>query len=306
MLRQIAAVAAFMTVAGAAGAQDFSLEPNFGEVSLASGFPQDPHTVSIISGGSVDSSATIGGSCAGFISDAPDFRLQFDTQGGLPLIFTVTSTGDTTLIVNDSNGEYQCDDDSAGNFNPQVTIANPTSGTYDVWIGSFTSGENLEATLAISEIATGPGPASDPGPIDPGTGGGMLDPSLEPNFGTVALQSGFTPDPHNVDIVSGGDIDAASVGNGCSGFVTSAPDFRLNFDTDGMLPLVISATSGGDTTLVINDSNGTYRCDDDSAGELNPRVIIQSPGSGTYDIWVGNFGGPGGEEATLSVSEFTP
>lgn len=129
---------------------------------------------------------------------------------------------------------------------------------------------------------------------------------LEPNFGSVTLVSGFTPDPYYRPLQSGGDIDAARVSNGaCQGFITEAPDFRVNFTAgDQGLDLTFSVNARADTTLVINGPDGQWHCDDDSGnGGLNPSYTFSRPPSGQYDVWVGTYGGARLEPATLSVSE---
>ena len=76
-----------------------------------------------------------------------------------------------------------------------------------------------------------------------------------PNYGTVNLRSGFTPDPNVVAVQSGGSIDARRIDSACAGFITAAPDVRLVYSA-GSLPLIISVASRGDTTLVINGPDG--------------------------------------------------
>ncbi|MAI89978.1 peptidase S1 [Ponticaulis sp.] len=123
--------------------------------------------------------------------------------------------------------------------------------------------------------------------------------SLEPSFGTVALDTGFEPDPYQVEIIAGGTVDAASVG--CAGMIADAPDFRLNYNAGDIFPLIISVASADDTTLVINAPDGSWICDDDTDG-LNPVVSLSSPLSGQYDIWVGDYEG-GNAASVLSISE---
>ena len=53
--------------------------------------------------------------------------------------------------------------------------------------------------------------------------------NAEPNYGTVNLRSGFLPDPHIVALQSGGDIDVSRLNSNCRGFITDAPDVRLNY-----------------------------------------------------------------------------
>lgn len=137
-----------------------------------------------------------------------------------------------------------------------------------------------------------------------GTAGPALaqDVSANPSFGTVTLNTGFTPDPRNVDIQAGGNLDATRVPAGdCHGFIAAPPDVRINY-TAGSLPLTISVNSGVDTTLVINGPDGSWSCNDDSNG-LNPAIRFDHPASGQYDVWVGTMDSGRLHDARLSVSE---
>ncbi|WP_420478994.1 peptidase [Brevundimonas sp. FT23028] len=126
------------------------------------------------------------------------------------------------------------------------------------------------------------------------------DTSAPATFGSVRLSSGFTPDPHSVSLTAGGTIDASTIGSPCTGSIARAPDYELTYSA-GSLPLYISATASSDTTLVVNGPDGRWYCDDDTNGN-NPLVTFNNPRSGTYDIWVGVYGG-GTAAATLSISE---
>jgi hypothetical protein len=107
------------------------------------------------SGGNVDVSETLGGSCAGFVSDAPDYDLNFTAgAAGLPLIISVDAGEDTTLVINGPDGSWYCDDDSGEGLNPSVQFNQPATGLYDIWVGTYGSRENVPATLSISELAS--------------------------------------------------------------------------------------------------------------------------------------------------------
>lgn len=127
------------------------------------------------------------------------------------------------------------------------------------------------------------------------------DTSATATYGSVRLNSGFTPDPHSVSLTAGGSIDASTIGSPCTGSIARAPDYELTY-TAGSLPLYIYATASSDTTLVVNGPDGQWYCDDDSNGGTNPQVTFNTPRSGTYDIWVGTFGG-GTASATLNITE---
>jgi hypothetical protein len=109
-------------------------------------------------------------------------------------------------------------------------------------------------------------------------------------YGQVTLNAGFEPDPHSVTLTAGGDVDASSVDSACVGMIARRADFTLRYRNAGDYPLIISATSDGDATLAIRAPNGTWHCDDDSGGNLNPMVRIDAPRNGRYQIWVGTFG----------------
>ena len=135
--------------AGLANAQNFALNPTFGTANLSAGFSPDPYSVPVTAGGEIDASGTIVG-CVGFVADAPDFRVNYNS-GGFNLYFSAWSSSDTTLIINAPDGNWYCDDDSAGNRNPGLAFFSPLAGQYDIWVGSF-GGGLPNATLQISEV----------------------------------------------------------------------------------------------------------------------------------------------------------
>lgn len=123
----------------------------YGEITLRAGFSPDPHTVRLTAGGSVDS-GPLGDGCSGNVADYPDYVVNY-TAGSLPLIFGVDSDRDTTLVIADQNDRYWCDDDGGNEgLNPQVYLSNPRSGTYRVWVGTYSTG-NAPATLYVTELA---------------------------------------------------------------------------------------------------------------------------------------------------------
>ena len=126
--------------------------------------------------GSIDAT-TLGNGCNGHIANAPDFQLTYNA-GSFPLYFSVLSDADTTLVINGPDGSWYCNDDTNG-LNPVVVFGDgggtATSGTYDVWVGTF-GDSNANATLYISELSAAGGGGDGPiisGPITLGP-----DPSL--------------------------------------------------------------------------------------------------------------------------------
>jgi hypothetical protein len=37
-------------------------------------------------------------------------------------------------------------------LNPAITFANPTSGQYDIWVGTYAEGDLQPSTLNVSEL----------------------------------------------------------------------------------------------------------------------------------------------------------
>lgn len=124
MIRTLMTAAfAATALAGVASAQNFSLNPAYGTVSLSGGFTPDPYVINLQAGGSI-SARNVSSSCAGFIADAPDVRLQF-SAGSLPLIISTNAQADTTLVINGPDGSWYCDDDGGQGFNASVRFNNP-------------------------------------------------------------------------------------------------------------------------------------------------------------------------------------
>jgi hypothetical protein len=142
------------------GALDYTLTPNFGSVTMGSGFVPDPYTVRVMSGGTVDlGQLNISNRCTGYASSAPDFRILWTGGGSRLRIYFIADTpgDDATLIVNSAAANWRCRDDySATVLNPFVEITNPLAGQYDIWVGSYWSGEYISGTLYITELSGHP------------------------------------------------------------------------------------------------------------------------------------------------------
>lgn len=143
--------------ASVAGAQDFHQNPTYATVNLNSGFTPDPNVVNVQSGGTIDAAkvrAVNNEECGGFIASAPDVRLNF-RHGTLPLIISVASNADTTLVINAPDGNFYCDDDGGVNgLNPSVRFDQPADGQYDIWIGTYGNNSNQPAQVNISELSS--------------------------------------------------------------------------------------------------------------------------------------------------------
>lgn len=146
------AALAGLVFAAAASAQDYSQSPNFGTINLASGFTPDPYVIDVRAGGSINVAQEIN-NCSGYISDAPDVRVNYNA-GSLPLIFSVASNADTTLVINAADGRWYCNDDGGEGTNPSIRFANPQAGQYDIWVGTYSNSGLASAGLYISELTS--------------------------------------------------------------------------------------------------------------------------------------------------------
>ena len=128
-----------------------------------------------------------------------------------------------------------------------------------------------------------------------------------PLYGTANLEAGFLPDPHIIEIIPGGGDSADHLGVNCVGFIeNSQPDYDLNYQAGGS-PLGIFVESDIDTTLVINDPRGNWRCNDDAASldDANPGIFFSKPMSGNYNIWIGTYGASSSSAMTvLAITEY--
>lgn len=131
------------------GYPNASLRAAFGETVLNAGFQPDPHRVSLTAGGTIPAS-NVSSSCSGSIASAPDYQITY-TAGSLPLSIRTDSSRDTTLVVNGPDGQWYCDDDSGEGNNARVYFSKPASGTYDIWVGTY-SGGTTPATLIVTEL----------------------------------------------------------------------------------------------------------------------------------------------------------
>ena len=146
-------MSACVLVALPVAAQDVNQRANYGELTLTAGFANDPRVVDLQAGGD-RAASDLSSSCTGFVTNAPDVRLHYNA-GSLPLIISVDSDEDTTLIVNAPDGSYYCDDDGGENgLNPAIRFDSPDSGRYEIWVGTYSSGSLENARLHISELTS--------------------------------------------------------------------------------------------------------------------------------------------------------
>ena len=147
MTRTLLLIAGAAALSSPALAQDVGLPPSFGSTSLQAGFTPDPFSVDLTAGGSNDA-AGVAPQCSGNIANAPDYSITYTPGGDFSLYFGVDSNADTTLAINDPDGNWHCNDDASG-LDPAVAFENPQGGRYDVYVGTY-GGSTAPATLLVS------------------------------------------------------------------------------------------------------------------------------------------------------------
>jgi serine protease Do len=144
------------SASGAVAGLEWNETPYFGEVELERYFVPDPHSVIVLSGGTIDvREQGYGSGCVGHASRRPDVRLRWSgSTERLRVYFLPDTAGDdATLIVNASDGSWVCNDDAHGStLDPEVSLGNVGEGRFDIWVGSYSSGDTIEGTLYFTEL----------------------------------------------------------------------------------------------------------------------------------------------------------
>ncbi len=251
----------------------------------------------------------LGGECVGFVSEAPDFRLFWEGDASL-LLFGFEPNielQDPTMVINTPNGSWLCNDDGTDEtLSPLIFIEDPQHGQYDIWVGSYEEDEYIEGHLFIIDFLA----FSETMDIDlrDFMSKESLDYNLDPFFGSYSLTEGFSPDPFEVSVVSGGSVsvEKLSLGLDCIGYASEAPDFRLHWSgsTSDLRITFIPDTPGDDVVLIINTSDESWICNDDANSEtVNPEILLRNYPEGQFDVWVANFGPDVYHEGRLVITE---
>lgn len=141
------------TSTDSSGGPDYGADPTFATLDLDAGFQPDPTVVQLQAGGRINAASSLGSGCVGNIARAPDVRVNYAAgRAGLPLVFRVEASSDTSLVINGPNGSWSCDDDGGEGLNPRVVFEQARSGQYDIWVGTVGGSDLRSATLTVSEI----------------------------------------------------------------------------------------------------------------------------------------------------------
>ena len=291
--RLLMSAAAFALVAGAsaiAGAQ------TYGMATLGPGMPAQSMTGMSGQPGAELQASMYGTQCWGNIPAAPQHIVTVTQAGMVNLTVTATDSGDTTLTVVGPGGTF-CDDDTNG-FNPAISEM-LAPGAYSVWVGSYSAGTTHPYGIEMSMQGT----AMPTGQVGPH--GLMATNTPEDVMGPINLATGFMPDPQMRSGVAGGPVAAGGIPNNyggtCRGYTQAMPD-HVMVTTTPFNFLRVFVQSQGDPTLIIQDPNGTYWCNDDADG-FQP-AITGPWAAGTWRIWVGAYSNGEQIPYTIGFTEY--
>lgn len=329
----VSLVSAALALPSLASAQtlDYNQQPNYGTRVLTPGFMPDPMIINVTSGGGIPAANVGNAACRGYVTSAPDFNLRMTNIDSFLRFYVEGGGQDTTLVINDPNGHWYCNDDTFGN-DPSIDFQNASAGTYNVWVGSYNAGVRAQARLNVTErMNARPGfaaaqqqpqqqyvqpqqqyaqpqqhyvqpqaqaygspnyrqvfgvqqvnPQQVAVPPPPGNGGQLM-PGAQPNFGTVVFGQATR-------VASGGWIDARRLGlpPTCVGSITASPDVNVMVYQPTWARFFVEAP-GEDTTLIIQSPDGSFACNDDAFGGINPGLDFSVAQPGVYHVWIGGF-----------------
>ena len=291
----------------------------------------DPFVVpNIVSNGMIDiemlNPAQPNRACTGFYEYEP--TLVLNTVESFPYLraFFIADdpNADAALIVRMPDGQWYCGDDSFDTLNPTVHIVgNRSSGIIRMWVGTFGAGSFVSGTLYFTRGNASPAPGGVVGlptptlaapvlaPVNLPTSVPIPTPSLEENpagldpfaatnYGMISLGAALVP--YTIEANGGGTVDASALGEECVGYVTTQPDYRVQWTgTRGFLRFYF--VSLGDSVLVVQSPDGVWHCNDDSFVSVNPTVDIVNAIPGTYNVWIGSYDAGLTFPGTLHITE---
>ena len=156
-----------------------------------------------------------------------------------------------------------------------------------------------DAPPPVSPVAPATAPAQ---PAQPAVPAQPAQPAMPAGPTNLSLTPGFMPDPMTARGTAGGTVQSNSFDPNCrAGRVPSTPQHTVTLTQD-FRNLRIMVNSEHDTTLVVQQPDGTYRCDDDGASTPLDPMVEGAFAPGVYRIYVGTFTG-NSERYVLGFSE---
>lgn len=131
---------------------DPSGPPSSGELRLRGGFVPDPRRLEVSAGG-LDPNPRTEPGCVGHVeAGSPTVTLSFETAD-LPLTISAMGDADLHLVVRTPEGLWVCNDGPEDGMDPFVTVDEPSSGEYGIWVGTLRpTSDPIPSVLAFSEL----------------------------------------------------------------------------------------------------------------------------------------------------------
>jgi len=294
--------------------------PAYLTLNLQAGFPLDPFIVSANGGGPVDAS-TLGEGCTGYINSNATLSVHWEGETAMVRVF-YHSDHDPVLVIRTPDGNYVCNDNANRLLlDPVITIENPASGSYSIWVGSADAGQLIPGVLVITtrqEMTVGtfdlrtlvtrdPLPDTLDEPLVTAERQALADKLLK---GVAALRSARDVGllkSFSQDVEVKGEIGAHELPIGdtfCNGYIAEEPDLVFNVPEDRQ-NLFVYFEGDADATLVVAAPDGTFLCNDDvqQFDNVNPLVIVKEPMPGQYDVWVGRVSTDAPLKGRLTVTD---
>jgi len=221
------------------------------------------------------------------------------TDGGfLRIFFIPDKSANTSLAIQDPQGNWHCEDDSFETHNPALDFKKTLAGRYSIWVGGEAANQKDLGKLYITQI-------EEIDPTDLNFSQSVQNEKIQraaPALTTeISLEEGFSPDPMVIELVAGGPVDlnlalefplqGAKLGD--HGFTHVEPDVRLHWSGSGYLKFFFVADNGVDTFLFIGDPNDMDNLNDtrEIYGVVyeDPLLEFMSTFNGIYNIWVPSF-----------------
>lgn len=225
-------------------------------LTLESGFRLDPWKREVVAGGPNWDDCWQ-------LPDEPQFVIEYES-GGYALSFGTLGHGlDTTLQVTTPMGDFLCDNNSGGDHDALITLGQPTSGRYEVRVGTFWPDDvgSIAEAYVTERIAAGP---IKPTPLHQWN-----------------LEAGFDQDPRHAEVVVGGPIQ-----DGC-GHLPDEPSLVFDYESGNHALSVGTIGFRLNTTLMVATPEGDVLCDDDGGDYRNALITLPDPPSGRYEVRVG-------------------
>jgi len=119
----------------------------------------------------------------------------------------------------------------------------------------------------------------------------------------VRLGAGFTPDPWVMDVEMVGTVDAHTLDEDCTGWLSSTPNMLFDADTAITELYLMAYAPDADLSLVVQGPDGSFRCVASAEGE-GP-MVSGFFASGRHKVWVGVSAEGRSKRVRLGLSELS-